>query len=317
MSNRTRVYLPCFLVIAVLFSLAVGNACAEGAGDFTVVLLPDTQNYSEKFPETYVQQTAWIASRVKADNIRFVIHLGDIVQKAERDNEWQVADRAQKHLEGVVAHSLAVGNHDMEHDGDQITRRTTLYDQYFPPSRFEKYPWYGGHMGDDNVNNFCLFEGGGMKFMVISLEFAPSDEALAWANAVVAAHPDRRVIVATHYYLRPQGRPDDASPYGLDGAGPEEMWQGLVRKHANIFMVVCGHVIGVHHQSSVNDAGGTVHEILCDYQGEANGGDGWLQTLRFVPAEDTIYVDAYSPKLARHNTAPEHTYVVRYEMPDE
>jgi len=309
--------MPSVFVIAAVLLLAAGTACGGDANDFTVVLLPDTQNYAEKFPETYLEQTAWISSRAQGDNIRFVIHLGDIVQTAEKVKEWQVADRAQKQLEGVVPYSLTVGNHDMKHEGDRVTRGTSMYNRYFPPSRFEKYAWYGGHMGTDNVNNFCFFEGGGMKFMVLSLEFAPGDQTLVWADEVVAAHRDRRVIVATHYYLRTEGRTKDVKPYGLDGAGPDELWQRFVRKHANIFMVVCGHVVGVHHQSSVNDAGDTVHEILCDYQGEANGGDGWLQTLRFVPKEDKIYVDAYSPKLNKYNTAPAHTYLLSYEMPNE
>ena len=313
---HTKRILPSLLLLAALLVFASAPV-ALGAEAFTVVLMPDTQNYSEKYPDTYVGQTEWIKSRAAADNIRFVIHLGDIVQTAEIEKEWKVADKAQKVLEGVVPYSLAVGNHDMNHAGEDITRETPLYNQYFPPSRFEKNGWYGGHMGKDNVNNYCLFEGGGMKFMVLSLEFAPSGAVLEWAGGVVEAHKDRRVIVATHYYLRPEGRVKEARPYGLDGAGPEALWQRFVSKHANIFMVVCGHVIGVHHQSSTNDAGGLVHEILCDYQGEANGGDGWLQTLRFVPSEDVIRVEAYSPKLKKHNTAPEHTYSLAYDMPGE
>ncbi len=39
-------------------------------------------------------------------------------------------------------------------------------------------------MGKINDNNFCFFTGGGMKFMVVSLEFAPTGEALAWAGKV-------------------------------------------------------------------------------------------------------------------------------------
>ena len=150
--------------------------------------------------------------------------------------------------------------------------------------------------------------------MVLSLEFAPSEATLAWANDVVRAHKDRQVIVATHYYMRPEGRGTDEKPYGLDGAGPEELWQNFVSKHPNIFMVVSGHVLGVHCQTSINMHGKPVHEILCDYQGEANGGDGWLQTLRFVPKEDQIHVEAYSPLLDKHNKAPQHTYTLEAKL---
>ena len=243
MLHYKQKHLSWLLVAATLIAVFfVSTANAEEM--FTVVLLPDTQNYSEKYPETYIAQTEWIKSRVNEDNIQFVIHLGDIVQTAGVESQWKVADKAHKVLEGIVPYSLTAGNHDMEHVGEQITRNTTLYNEYFPPARFEKNSWYGGHKGKDNVNNFCLFEGCGIPFLVLSLEFAPSEETLAWANTVVEENKDRRVIVATHYYMRPEGRVNENKPYGLDGAGPEELWNKFIRKHPNIFMVVSGHVLG-------------------------------------------------------------------------
>jgi hypothetical protein len=88
------------------------------------------------------------------------------------------------------------------------------------------------------------------------------------------------------------------------------MWQKLVSKQPNIFLVACGHVGGVHLQRSVNDSGGSVIEILTDYQNLAQGGQGWLRTMRFVPAENQVYVDAYSPLLKQHNPDPKHTLTI-------
>lgn len=306
--------LASIVVLAALF-VSTGVAAAAEAESFKIVLLPDTQHYSEKHPETYLAQTKWIRQRAKPDNIKFVIHLGDVVQIAKEEKQWQVADAAHKLLDGVVPYSMVPGNHDMDWKKRNITYDTKLYDKYFPPARFETCPWYGGHMGRSNSNNYCFFEGGGMKFMVVSLEFAPRDTALAWADYVVKAHPDRRVIVATHYYLRPQGRAKDPKPpYGLPGNVGEDLWNKYIRKNANITMVVCGHVSGVYHQTSVNDIGKPVHEILCDYQSYPNGGDGWLQTLRFVPAENKITVEAYSPLLDKYNKDPMHTYTLDDDM---
>jgi predicted phosphodiesterase len=290
---------------------------APKAAPFTVVLLPDTQNYAELYPETYMAQTQWILDNAKADNIKFAIHLGDIVQHAEKEEQWKVADAAHAILEKkwkAVPYSVVPGNHDLDHAGKTLTRGTTLYDQYFPPSRFAKRSWYGGHMGDSNANNYCTFEGGGMKFLVLSLEFAAPTTAIEWASGILKAHPDHRVIVATHYHMRPEGRGKDDKPYGLDGHTGEKLWDSFIRKHANIFMVVSGHVLGIHHQTNPNDAGLPVHEILCDYQGYPNGGDGWLQTLRFAPKENKVYVDAYSPLLKKSNPDPKETYVLDYQM---
>lgn len=314
MRTLARRHVPWLFVCPLLVAVVSGcTPLKKGSESFTVVLLPDTQYYSEQFPETYMAQTQWIASRAKEDNIRFVIHLGDITDTPGAENEWQVADRAHKVLDGVVPYSVTLGNHDYDR-GSKEKRPATLFDKYFPPSRFKKYRWYGGHMGQSNANNYCFFEGGGKKFMVVSLEFAPSDAIIAWASGVINAHKDRQVIVATHYYLRPEGRPSEGSPKGFDGHVGDELWNRLIRKHENIFMVVSGHVVGVRHQTSTNDAGRPVLEILADYQGLPNGGDGWLVTLRFVPEENKIHVQTYSPTLKRTYDNPNFSYTLDYEM---
>ena len=254
---------------------------------FSIVLLPDTQNYSEKYPDTYVSQALWIRQRVKEDNIRFVIHLGDIVQTSTQRPEWENAVRAMRLLDGVVPYSMAPGNHDMV----VANRDSTLYNEYFSPERFADRPWYGGHMGETNDNNYCLFEASGMKFMILNLEFAPRDETLQWAAEVTRRFPDHRVIVATHCYMRPKQRDTScATSYKIAGNSGEQIWQKFIRKQPNIFLVVSGHVLGVGLQISVNDAGGRVLEMLTDYQGLPNGGDGWLRSLRFVPGENRIDV---------------------------
>ena len=307
----------CILLAAVVgLLLCAGVSSAGERPDFTVVLLPDTQNYSESYPDTYVSQTQWIKDRAKADNIKFVIHLGDIVQNYNNsEEEWKLADRAHKILDGVVPYSVVPGNHDMEYVDKKLLRNTRLYNKYFPPARFEKRPWYGGHMGDTNDSNYCFFEAAGMKFMVLSLEYAPRDKTLKWANEVVASHPQHRVIVATHCHMRPDGRDTQCGrSYGLADNSGQDVWDKFVRKHANIFMVVSGHVLGVGTQTSKNDAGRPVHEMLVDYQGLPNGGDGWLKTLRFVPAENKIRVEAYSPLLKKYNKDPAHTFTLDYRM---
>ena len=48
-----------------------------------------------------------------------------------------------------------------------------------------------------------------MKFLVLTLEFKPRDEALAWANRVAGQHADHRIIVVTHGYLTKDGRRAD------------------------------------------------------------------------------------------------------------
>ena len=292
-----------FILAITLLSCTIAVA-EQPAESFSVVLLPDTQFYSEKSPDTYVAQTEWIKRRVEADNTKFVVHLGDLVQTATVEQEWINCDKAHRVLDGVVPYSVLPGNHDIATGHDAAPGATELYNKYFPPSRFEDRPWYGGHHGETNDANYCRFDAGGMKFLVVSLAYDPSDEMLQWAGQVVAEHPEHRVIVATHMYMNPKGRLKPA----------ERIWTELVSKHANIFMVLCGHIGATAHRTSRNNAGRIVHEILCDYQNKPNGGNGWLQTMRFVPAENTILVKAYSPLLDKGNDGLQHTYPLEYDM---
>ncbi len=308
---------PAIFILALL--LTTGAAFADkpdaaSPGSFSVVLLPDTQFYSLRFPEIYLKQTTWVRDSVKPENIKFVAHLGDIVHN-NTEQEWKNADRAMRVLDGVVPYSVAPGNHDMATVKKQLTRDTSRFNKYFPPSRYEKQTWYGGHFGETNDSNYCTFTGGGMKFLVLSLEFAPTDQALEWAAKVLKEHPQHRVIVATHCYMRNRARDSScAAAYRLNGNSGEKMWDKFIRKHANIFLVVSGHVLGTGVQISQNDAGKNVIEMLTDYQGLANGGDGWLRILKFNPQQNRIEVRTYSPKLDQTNTDKAHTFNMDYTM---
>jgi len=278
---------------------------------FTVVLLPDTQFYSEKYPETFVAQTMWIRERAKIDNMKFVVCLGDIVQNAHVEKEWENAHEAARILDGVIPYSSVPGNHDLVTKDKVITRDSTLYNKYFGVERFQKEPWYGGHFGSSNDNNFCTFRAAGRDFLVLSLEFAPRDEALAWAAEVCQQHPGHNIIVATHSYLNLQGRTTGQAKVADSTVNSgQQMWEKLVSKQPNVFMVACGHVGGVNLLISKNDTGGQVIEILTDYQNLAKGGQGWLRTMKFAPRENKIYVDCYSPLLQQHNPDPKHTHTI-------
>ena len=310
LSKKMRL-LICLVILLVTAPVATVAQDDAPRKSFSVILLPDTQNYAEKYPETYVNQTLWIRKQLKEDNIKFAVHLGDIVQNPTQKNEWENANRAMQILDGVVPYSMVPGNHDMV----VKERNSTLYNQFFSPKRFQDRKWYGGHMGTTNDNNYCFFEGAGLKFMVISLEFAPRDETLAWAAGICQKHPDRRVIVATHCYMRPTGRDTGcATSYNVAGNSGEQMWQKLIRKQKNIFLVVSGHVLGVGLQTSTNDAGGKVLEMLTDYQGLPNGGDGWLRTLKFIPSENKIQVITYSPLLDKYNKDAKEAFSIDYQM---
>jgi len=132
---------------------------------------------------------------------------------------------------------------------------------------------------------------------------------------VISNHPDHRVIVTTHWYLFRDGtRHANPEPTYMEGNDGEEMWQKLIRKHENIFMLVCGHIGGQARLTTDNEAGKPVHQVLTDFQYMDRGGKGYLRTLRFVPEQNKIDVLTYSPVLDHWHTDPQFSYTLGYTM---
>ncbi len=79
--NRLLCSRVAFLAIASLFIVLawIPPLRAQTAGDFTVVVLPDTQNYSQYHPQIFDSQTQWVTNNAAAQSIQLVIGVGDIV----------------------------------------------------------------------------------------------------------------------------------------------------------------------------------------------------------------------------------------------
>lgn len=303
------------LCAVVLCWSALG--CSSAADrPFTIVVLPDTQYYSKSYPDTYLAQTDWIARNSKRENMVFVTHVGDIVQDHNKHmKQWELADRAMSRLDGVVPWGVALGNHDLDKTSDG--RVVTGFLKHFNPQRFAKYDWFGG-ASPNGVNSYQTFSAGGTDFLILHLEMEVPDPAIEWAHQVLKQHPARVAIVTTHSYLLGRdglGRNTDSRYRGNSG---EEIWEKLIRRNPQIFMVICGHIYNPvdYHQISTNDAGNKVCELLVDYQRRPNGGDGWLRLLRFDPQRKAIDVRTYSPTLDKWETDEDSQFTLPLELPD-
>ena len=99
-------------------------------GSWSFVLLPDTQCYSESYPDVFMAQTEWIARQRQARNIQFVLHLGDITNNNVHP-EWINARRAMDVLrQAGIPHLLVPGNHDMGTWGNADSRES-FFSDYF------------------------------------------------------------------------------------------------------------------------------------------------------------------------------------------
>jgi hypothetical protein len=274
-------------------------------GSWTLVLLPDTQHYSQRYPGLFTLQTHWIAKNKDKRNIRYVIGLGDITNK-HTEQEWMRAQDSMNELDGVVPYALATGNHDYS---SAKGNRQTLYAKYFPLEKFQKWPTFGGAMNGDACNTYHLFTAGGTDWIIFALEWAPRNDTVQWANDILAKNPKRKAILATHAYLYNDGtRYDFAQKKAAQSWSPhkylpddpvndgEELWQKLVRKN-NFAFVLNGHVLGsgLGFLANKNDRGKTVHQMLVNYQMRPLGGEGYLRLLEFLPDGKTVHVKSYSP----------------------
>jgi len=317
---KQKVLLRLALLLAALAVAVTVWASLSAADDFTVVLIPDTQYYTTQPPENnrYSAQTQWIKNNAASLNIKFAIHLGDIVQDRNTvDSEWQIADAAHDILESggnPVPYSVMPGNHDVLSSGSpDYIRDTSKYNQYFGPDRFASRSWYGGHAGTTNDNNYSFFSVGALNFMVLSLEPLPTDATLTWANSVVQSHPNHRVILATHVYLNSDGSRSTARLYeDIQGNNANDIFSKLVNNNPNIFLTVCGHRCYEALNTATNAAGKPVYEVLSDYQNDTNGGNGWLRTLFFQPSQNKITFGSYSPTLNQYNRNG--TFSLSYNM---
>src|SRR5919112_510441 len=106
----------------IILFLPLGAFGAQPQGDFTVIVLPDTQNYSANNPAIFNAQTQWIVDNASTLNIQFVLHEGDIVDLGEDAAQWKNADAAMKRLDGKMPYVAVIGNHD--YDTKNVSLRT-------------------------------------------------------------------------------------------------------------------------------------------------------------------------------------------------
>lgn len=287
------------------------------AGEYCLIVVPDTQRYAAFFPHIFREQFRWIRNNSSSLNSKFVVHVGDVVEEGE-DVEWIVADQAFSMIEDVVPFIVVPGNHDIDPESADVgIRASTKYNAVFSPKRFVGKPWYGGNQGVTGDNTFSYFQAGGEEFLIMGIEYGPSDETLAWADLVIGNH-EQKVILVTHCYMYDDdtrlGEGDQWSPKSknADWNDGEDIWKKLVEKNDNIVMVLSGHVKGdgTGLLISENDAGKPVLQMLANYQFLSHGGQGWLRILKFSPEAKTLDVYTYSPWLKRFREEPDQRFTL-------
>ena len=296
---------------------------------FMLVTMPDTQNYTThpEWNHHFYQQTEWIAANAERLNIKYVVHEGDIVNN-NRQNQWEIAQRAFKTLDGKVPYALAPGNHDYGENGSS-NDRSTLLNEFFSAAEHAKWPTFRGVLHEGQLeNSWHEFEHAGQKYLIFALEWGPRDEAVQWAAKIAAEHPEHRMILVTHAYMyfdetrydwKAKGDKQAWNPHAYgNGKGPggsndgEELWQKLVSQHQGFALTLNGHVLddGAARMTSQGEHGNTVHQLLANYQNKAEGGAGYMRLIEFLP-DESIVVRSFSPSLNKIKIAKDQQFKLK------
>jgi len=293
--------------------------------DFTIVVLPDTQNYTQfpgNFPQ-YPAQTKWIWDHRNTDRIVAVLHNGDVVQHGNQiEVEWERAEQAMSTLENTgtqfpdgIPYSIAVGNHDNgAHAHNDEPFSTAFFNKYFGVSRFKDRAYYGGHYGKKNDNSWIEVNVGSLEIVMLSLEYrgelGQDPDVLAWAKGVFEDHPNALGIVNSHHIVKANG------DFGAEG----KQIYAVMKTVDNVQLMTSGHIKAIRARRTDVHKGRTIHSMLADYQDliiqadDCAGGCGYMRIWRFSPVKNQLKVETYSPSLNKSMTGPKEQFTLTVDL---
>lgn len=287
------------------------RACGDACEPFSIIILPDTQNYGNTANGIHKKQTQWIADHKDTENIRMVVHVGD-VSDGNRRVQYERAVTAQNVLaQAGIPFAITTGNHDYK-QGDSgvsfVSRDRSLFGDYFNDAYFYEHyidhSWFHGFGLPGNMA--ATFEVGHLKFAVLTLEFFPRKDALCWAEELISTvYKDRYIILVTHGYLTNDAGKYTSGKYSSGsngdipfGAMGTYIYSELVARHSNIILVISGHVSDSEHRVRTGYTHQKIVEMLVDYQSEKpctsgtcsdacgaknDAGNGWMRQLKINP----------------------------------
>ncbi len=257
--------------------------------DYAFAVMGDTQTLTCYYPDKLPILYDWIVDNTEEQKLKFVFGLGDITDQ-DTTEEWTLAKSNIIKMNGVVPYSIVRGNHDS----------TGNYNQYFTLDEYKDV--IDGSYKDTMMYTYQKFEIGDLKYLVLAMDINASDEALEWANNVIAEHRDYNVIITTHIYLSTNGEPlpDGKGTTKYGGVNDcSQWWEKMIKKHENVVLVLSGHVPTNRIITSQREGenGNIVTQMLVDPQttDKTYEGAGLIALLKFTEGGKRVNVEYYSP----------------------
>jgi hypothetical protein len=275
-----RYYSAVFIVL-IAFSLEAQSIDARliadaQKGEWTLFVIPDTQHYSQNrgnAPIAYMNTAFdWLVNTRDQLNIKFVQGLGDITERGSSTTEWNRASAAWNKLYGQIPFAVNQGNHDS----------IASINKYFPVANFSDEPWWGGSYQGIH-NSYQKFNFYGEDFLIVNIQShdpwgTDNPGARQWANEVIAAHPNHKVLLGTH-----------------DTLETSTIKRDILNKHDNIVMSNAGHSCARERRfRTIGPNGNVAENFVTDYQCDSQE-TMQLRYYVFKPLEDKVDYYTYSP----------------------
>lgn len=250
----------------------------------------------------------YLLEHVDDQKIDMTIAVGDLANMqvsstvAHNNYEWDYVGKTFAKLDNLVNYVVTPGNHDYDGICQSGTDHTATYmnaEGRFPVSKFKEFDYWGGAYDENLIQNtYYYLNTGGVDYLFLMIDYRPTDEVLVWADEIIKAHPNHRVVIATHSYLTSWGELSDVNTSGAFANDGVDIYNKIVYPNDNVFMVFCGHETSddiLMHQS-VTQGGNVVMEFIVDYQGILinDGLDALLGLFNFDELNQILYIDYYS-----------------------
>jgi hypothetical protein len=285
------------ILSACIFALLLASttACAvtlptadQSRGEWTLVVVPDTQGYLEPWPEEgftwpEVRDTfQWLPTIRDQMNIQVVQSVGDMGEFYVGHNapEWERIRKIYDYLTDAGIPAIpAAGNHEWEDDNNFV-----WMNDYFDLAEYQQKSWWGGHY-DGMQNTYQLFTIGNEDYLFITIQYEAGStsspavgkqDVVDWAESVVAAHPNRKVIFTSHWNEN------------------TEHFNQIIDVYPNVVMTLAGH----HDRDDYTVTNGRTHNFIQNYQAkgfsQGETGDMQLRFFIFKPMDDEVEWFTYS-----------------------
>lgn len=296
-------------IICICSAIAIVAGCAShrvwehSVHTFTIPVLPDTQEAVTRHNEMFFSQMKWLAEKKDSLRAPIVLHVGDVVN-FDTITHWKTASQGYALLDSVkLPYAITLGNHDTRAVGwnsgsaadpantNKRLRMTEKFNAAFPVNRFTLQK--GRYENDMSDNSYYTFNAGGLKWLVVTLEFCAREKVAQWMNGIIRRHPRHNVIVLTHYHLTPKGEiaPTNA---GYGDMSPKDIFEKYIRNHPNVLLILSGHNCYTAYRTDEGVCQNTIYQVLSDYQCKDDGG-GYIRLLDINVKEKKIAAKMYSP----------------------